>query len=98
MYLIPKSEIEIGSIRLYGENSGINSVEINTSVKDLSQSGKVVVPLNFKQRDGKKITDLIKIGNSVVIRLGYGENVEEEFRGYVSKVLTSSSVAGRWSV
>ena len=90
MYLIPKSEIEIGSIRLYGENSGINSVEINTSVKDLSQSGKVVVPLNFKQRDGKKITDLIKIGNSVVIRLGYGENVEEEFRGYVSKVGASA--------
>ena len=60
MYLIPKSEIEIGKVKLYGENSGINSVEINTSVKDLSQSGKIVVPLNFKDKEGKKITDVIK--------------------------------------
>lgn len=60
MYLKPKSEIEIGNICLWGENSGINSVEINTSVKDLSQSGKVVVPLNFKDKDGEKITDVIR--------------------------------------
>lgn len=86
MYLIPKSEIEIGNIRLYGENSGINSVEINTSVKDLSQSGKIVVPLNFKDKEGKKITDVIKVGDRVKIRLGYNEDIREEFRGYVSKI------------
>lgn len=60
MYLIPKSEIEIGKVKLYGENSGINSVEINTSVKDLSQSGNIVVPLNFKDKTIKKITDVIR--------------------------------------
>ncbi|MBQ4420538.1 MAG: hypothetical protein II878_03220 [Bacteroidales bacterium] len=60
MYLIPKSEIEIGNIRLWGENSGINTVEIDTSVKDFSQNGKIVVPLNFKDKEGKKITDVIK--------------------------------------
>ncbi|MGP1514456.1 MAG: hypothetical protein ACTTJH_00665 [Bacteroidales bacterium] len=86
MYLIPKSEIEIGKIKFYGENAGINSVEIDMSVKNLTQSAKIVMPLNFKEKDGKKITDLVHTGDKVLIRLGYNDNIEEEFRGYVKKI------------
>lgn len=86
MYLRPKSEIEIGEIKLYGDNSGINSVEIEQSVKELRQSARITMPLNFKDKQGKKITDLMKVGDKVVIRLGYNEQMNEEFRGYVSKI------------
>lgn len=45
MYLRPKSEIEIGDIKLHGDNSGINSVEIEQSVKELMQSARITMPL-----------------------------------------------------
>lgn len=86
MYLIPKSEIEIGKIKFYGENSGINSVEIDMSVKELTQKAKIVMPLNFKDKEGKKVTEVLHTGDKVVIRLGYGNEIEEEFKGYVSKI------------
>ena len=86
MYLIPKSEVTIGGVKFYGENSGINQIEIDRSVLSLSNSAKITIPRNYVKREGKGILDCIHTGDRVTIRIGYGEELREEFKGFVSKI------------
>jgi hypothetical protein len=86
MYLIPKSEITIGSARFYGENSGIKEVEISMSVVSLANTAVITIPRNFVKKDGRGVLDVIHVGDRVNIRLGYGDNINDEFKGYVSKI------------
>ena len=86
MYFIPKSQIKIGDVKLYGENAGINAVEINISLKDISDSAKITLPRNLLKKEGKGILEYIKVGDRVRISLGYDDNINEEFKGFVSKI------------
>lgn len=52
MYLVPQSEIKIGNMRFFGGNTGINAVEIDTSVKKLVSTAKITLPANFKNSEG----------------------------------------------
>lgn len=86
MYLVPQSEIKIGNMRFFGGNTGINAVEIDTSVKKLVSTAKITLPANFKNSEGKKITELMHVGDKAEIRLGYNGKLETEFTGYVNRI------------
>ena len=86
MYVIPKSEVIIGDIKLYGVDSGINSVKINTSVNSLSGTAKLTIARNFAKRDDKGILDYIQVGQKCTIKLGYNDKLNVDFIGYVTKI------------
>ena len=86
MFLVPKSEINIGKVRFYGEGSGVSSVEISQSVSELGGKAKIVIPRNFRRVNGKGVLDYIAVGDKVSIRLGYDDRMNDEFSGYVSEI------------
>lgn len=86
MFVVPKSEITIGSVRFYGEQAGVNAVTIKESVDSLGNSATVTIPRNFQRKDGKGILDYIHTGDKATIRLGYGDNLYTEFEGYLAHI------------
>ena len=55
MYVVPKSEIKIGDVMFYGDNSGVSAVEIDSSVRNLGGTAKITIPRNFTKREGQGI-------------------------------------------
>jgi uncharacterized protein YneR len=86
MYLKPKSEITVGNVRFFGENAGVNSVTVDMSVESIGDTATVTVPRSFRRRDGRGILDYIRVGDRASIRLGYGDDMAEEFTGYVKRI------------
>lgn len=92
MLVVPKSEITLGNVRFYGGNTGVNSVTIKQSVENLGATATVVIPRNFKRNDGKGILDCIKVGDAATIRLGYNDNIETEFTGYITNISDTTPI------
>lgn len=86
MFVVPKSEITIGSVRFYGDQTGVNAVSIKESVDSLGNTATVTIPRNFKRKEGKGILDYIHTGDKVTIRLGYGDKIYTEFEGYLAHI------------
>ena len=63
MFVVPKSEITIGSVRFYGDQTGVNAVSIKESVDSLGNTATVTIPRNFKRKEGKGILDYIHTGD-----------------------------------
>ena len=92
MLVVPKSEITLGNVRFYGENTGINSVTVKQSVENIGATATVVIPRNFPRKDGKGILDCIRVGDTATVRLGYNDNIETEFTGYISGISDTTPV------
>lgn len=86
MFVVPKSEITIGSVRFYGDQTGVNAVSIKESVDSLGNTATVTIPRNFKRKEGKGILDYIHTGDKVTICLGYGDKIYTEFEGYLAHI------------
>lgn len=80
------SKVEIGS---YIFNQ-VNEIEITKSVEELSDTAVIKLPTRFKVRQNgeQKFTeDAIKVGDKVMITLGYeGKYSGVEFTGFVKKI------------
>lgn len=64
----------------------VESVEINTSTVNLTDTAKVSVPKKTRWK-GKPLSDYIGIGDSISIQLGYvGYAPETVFKGYISSI------------
>ncbi len=84
-------KITIGNI----VTDAVSSVLIDTSIKKLSDTAKIVLPREFSRvvKDGKKTTfvgqnikNFIKVNDTVSISLGYDQDIVEEFTGYVTQI------------
>jgi len=66
------------------------SVTIESSWKLLTDTAKVVMPRNMRIEkspfDAKKIRELFRKGDPIIIELGYGQGYNKEFQGYISRV------------
>jgi hypothetical protein len=70
----------------------VSAVEIVTSVKDLTDTARVTVPRKMRWRE-KPLTDFIKRGDKIAIRLGYENHaLETVFTGYVKTFTTRTPV------
>lgn len=67
----------------------VNSFWVESSWKNLSDTGEVVVAKQLLFNDRKKVFDLIKSGDPVVLKGGYNGEFTEEFVGYVSEIQDS---------
>jgi len=64
----------------------VNSVEINSSWKDLTSTAVIKLPRKVYTIKNDKLDSLIKRGDKVKIELGYDDLLVEEFTGYVTSV------------
>ncbi|MCA0234954.1 MAG: hypothetical protein LCH81_01075 [Bacteroidetes bacterium] len=91
MYVLG-AEIEIGGKKF----TRVNMVEVESSAKVIEDTATIKMPTTARlERQGKFITEVdtarvFKVGDPVVIRLGYNGELREEFRGFVSKIKPST--------
>lgn len=82
MYNSLNAEVKIGSTTF----TEINSCEITQSVIELSDKATVVLPRNYKNKIGESVLDVLKVGQEVSVNLGYNDQLNEEFKGYVREI------------
>lgn len=67
-----------------------NEVEVRSSWKDMTGNATIKIPKNVKVKGAdlsvKPIKDVIKVGQPVVIQLGYNKRLKTYFKGYVKHV------------
>src|SRR5574344_852632 len=80
MYLL-NWHIKIGKYRI----QTLKSVKITTSVLNLSDTAVIELPGQYLNT-WKKVEDKITVGDSVEIQLGYDDNLETEFNGYLKRI------------
>lgn len=78
-------------IQIAGYKLGLlESVEIHKSVDLLADTAVVVVP-GVVYNQSLDIEDKVKVGDPVVIRLGYDDNLVTEFEGYLQRIDTDDN-------
>jgi len=82
MYLNLVAEVKIGDI-IFNE---IHSCEIIQTVVELSDSAIVVLPRMYREKLGESVLKNIKVNQEVSIKLGYNDELLEEFTGYVREI------------
>lgn len=64
----------------------VNSVRIESSWRSLTDTAELTLPRNIKFFDKRKVREVFKRGDRVVIELGYNGFLNKEFEGYITKV------------
>lgn len=80
MYLLTW-DITIGNYKV----KTLKGVKITTSVLNLSDTASIEMPGQYL-RTWKKIEDKIHVGDAVCIKLGYDNDLETEFNGYLKRI------------
>jgi hypothetical protein len=75
------SHIEVGSFVF----TYVNGVSIDSSWKNMTDKATIKLPRNLKLQY-KNLRDIITPGMEVLVKLGYNNELNEEFKGYVSAV------------
>jgi hypothetical protein len=86
MYYAMNFNIKIGNYAL----QTLDSVKIAKSVESLSDTAVIVIPGANINR-ALEVEDKIKTGDEVEIRLGYGDNLLLEFKGYLNRIATDDN-------
>lgn len=79
------SEIIIGNLKF----TFVTNVQINKSWETLTDTATIILPNNIRLKN-QQIKDVIKINDSVTIKLGYFPNLVTRFTGYVSSIIPES--------
>lgn len=74
-------DIKIGNYKL----KTVSQVKVNKSVETLSDIATIVLPGSYFNT-AIKIEDKIKVGDAVTIKLGYDNNLNIEFTGYLNSI------------
>lgn len=79
-------KIELGVILL----TVATTITISSSIESFTDTAKITLPREFSTGDisieKKKLLDKIKVGDRVSIYLGYDNEIEKEFEGYITKI------------
>jgi len=63
----------------------VNSIDIKTSKLSFTDTCTIILPQRTR-RVNQKITDLINIGDPILVKLGYFPYLYTEFSGYIAKI------------
>ena len=80
MYLL-NWDIAIGGYKV----KTLTEVKITTSVLNLSDTATITTPGQYLNT-WRKIEDKVHVGDAVTIKLGYDNNLETEFTGYLKRI------------
>jgi hypothetical protein len=62
----------------------VNSFTIKSDVKEFGDSARIVMPRNYSNLAGERITATVQASMPVSIAYGYNGNIKQEFAGYVA--------------
>lgn len=71
--------------------SYVNDVAIESSWMNLTDTCTIKMPRNIKLNT-KRVAELVKVGDRVVVRLGYDGELREEFSGYLTRIKSTTPV------
>jgi hypothetical protein len=77
------SYIEIGPFVFRDRIAGVS---IKSSWKNLSDTAVITLPNLVRLTDNTRPETLLKVGDKVLIRLGYNNQLNDEFIGYISRI------------
>lgn len=88
MYLVQAAHITFPSNSRRGEINirRVNTCRVERSFESLINTALLVLPRNLKEFTNGQLRQLIRRSDRVIIRMGYGNDLKEEFRGYVTSV------------
>lgn len=86
MYREPLSRIRIGTDAKYLEFNSVNKIEIEESVKELGDKATITLPRNYQKLMDKSLLELMKVGDGVKIWLGYDDDLQQEFSGFLQEI------------
>ncbi|CAN5436899.1 hypothetical protein BH09BAC1_BH09BAC1_05010 [soil metagenome] len=85
--LNPACNITIGSLQF----DSVNEVRIESRWKEMTDKCLIKQPRNIKL-SGKRLQELINVGDAVKVMLGYDGTLIEEFRGYVVRIKPTTPI------
>ena len=70
----------------------VNSIEVSTSIRNLTDTAKVVLPRKMDMK-GKKLNEFIERGDTITIQVGY-KDVDSQtiFKGYITSVSSQTPI------
>lgn len=68
----------------------LDSISITRSVENLTDTAKIVLP-SILYNQPLNVLNAFKVGDDVVIDLGYDDSLNREFKGYISKAINDGS-------
>jgi len=72
--------------------TSVNSIKVNTSIRNLTDTATIVVPRRMRMK-GKKLNEFIGRGDKISIHVWYkGEYVENIFNGYITGVSSETPI------
>jgi hypothetical protein len=69
----------------------ISSCKIESSWKNLTDTAEITLPRSLYFAN-KNLKDIIKVGNTVTISLGYDGELKQEFSGYITSIATDAPI------
>jgi hypothetical protein len=85
MYVM-KYKIKIGKYTL----KALDRVTVKKSVETLSDTARIVIPGTY-MNERLDVKDKLKVGDTVSIKLGYDESLNEEFSGFIKSIETNDA-------
>lgn len=82
MYKEPICQVLIGNLVF----NQVNSIVIDMSVKELGDKAVITLPRNYAKLDGKSVLQMIKTGDPVTIKMGYENDLQTEFTGFLQNI------------
>lgn len=64
----------------------VSKIEFESSFKELTDKGSLVLPRNIKDFDKYNVRDMFRPGDALTISFGYDGHPIEEFTGYITRV------------
>jgi hypothetical protein len=88
-YLAVNTEVIFPNSRDRGSKklNGCSSFKIESSWQNLSDTAEVVIAKKLYLEQGKRVFELLKAGDPIIIRGGYNGECFDEFKGFISEVL-----------
>ena len=70
----------------------VNSIEINTSIRNLTDTATIVLPRKMDMK-GKRLNDFITRGDKISIQIGYKDiDSQTVFKGYITSVSSETPI------
>ena len=80
-------EIIIGNVRL----KYVNAVSISSTWKKMTDTCSIKLPRSIKLGDDL-LTNILSVGDEVTVKMGYNGNLREEFKGYLTRISSTTPV------
>lgn len=82
LYMNMCAQVQLGNVLL----KHVTAFDVNENVLEMSNTAKITVPREYGMLAGKKLLEQIAVGNKVVIKCGYDDELDVEFVGYISEI------------